>query len=68
MKKKLISTKKLALSKLTISNLSANQVTGGGWTDASLCYSCMSQCLCDPPPPGPTGVTGPCCPIPQTVI
>lgn len=63
MKKKKLAGK-LSLNRKTIVLLSDEQSAaqkGGGGSVASNCYSCMSQCLCDPPPSGGT----PCCPAPE---
>lgn len=66
MKKKELNLKKLAFRKDTIAALQGdvlNNIAGGG-TQASACHSCMSQCLCTPPPSG----NMPCCPAPATFL
>ncbi|PSK90427.1 hypothetical protein [Taibaiella chishuiensis] len=47
MKKKKVVVK-LNLEKQSIAHLT-DRVTGGRGSVASVCYSCMSQCLCNPP-------------------
>lgn len=86
MKKKSLNAK-LTLNKKSITPLiNPQQLHGGGYTDgfndynpgfglsdASLCHSCVSECLCPIPetqfycPPPPTnGPNAPCCPAPNT--
>ncbi|WP_106523241.1 class I lanthipeptide [Taibaiella chishuiensis] len=59
--KKSASLKKLALRKETIAALDQHnqQLVQGGFSLASACHSCMSQCLCNPQPTVPGR---PCCP------
>lgn len=62
MKKKNSGLKKLDLNKQTIAALQSKVLGGNftGITNASMCHSCMSECLCNPQPSGGT----PCCPMP----
>jgi hypothetical protein len=66
MKKKGLNLKKLAIRKETIAELHADTMgnIAGGGSQASACHSCMSQCLCTPPPSGNL----PCCPAPPTML